>query len=153
MIRRPPRSTRTDTLFPYTTLFRSNQPFLVNGRGDRIRTCDPLLPKQMRYQAAPLPDGPRFARSCAVAQPLVDGTRGILVLGVARCLGDRAAHRRHVFADALDRVAARRQQRPPQDQHGLSPPHHTTLRHRSPPPNPTTPPPNPPPTAPDPCRS
>src|SRR3546814_2265242 len=26
MIRRPPRSTRTDTLFPYTTLFRSNRP-------------------------------------------------------------------------------------------------------------------------------
>src|SRR3546814_3465635 len=28
MLRRPPRSTRTDTLFPYTTLFRS---FLVEG--------------------------------------------------------------------------------------------------------------------------
>src|SRR3546814_9944975 len=27
MIRRPPRSTRTDTLFPYTTLFRSQRPF------------------------------------------------------------------------------------------------------------------------------
>src|SRR3546814_6586225 len=26
MIRRPPRSTRTDTLFPYTTLFRSHGP-------------------------------------------------------------------------------------------------------------------------------
>src|SRR3546814_10352649 len=26
MIRRPPRSTRTDTLFPYATLFRSLQP-------------------------------------------------------------------------------------------------------------------------------
>src|SRR3546814_11527294 len=26
MIRRPPRSTRTDTLFPYTTLFRSYPP-------------------------------------------------------------------------------------------------------------------------------
>src|SRR3546814_1015372 len=26
MIRRPPRSTRTDTLFPYTTLFRSVHP-------------------------------------------------------------------------------------------------------------------------------
>src|SRR3546814_9011967 len=26
MIRRPPRSTRTDTLFPYTTLFRSDAP-------------------------------------------------------------------------------------------------------------------------------
>src|SRR3546814_6495741 len=30
MIRRPPRSTRTDTLFPYTTLFRSRQ---VDRRG------------------------------------------------------------------------------------------------------------------------
>src|SRR3546814_7859422 len=29
MIRRPPRSTRTDTLFPYTTLFRS--PLLIHG--------------------------------------------------------------------------------------------------------------------------
>src|SRR3546814_9494843 len=29
MIRRPPRSTRTDTLFPYTTLFRSALRFLV----------------------------------------------------------------------------------------------------------------------------
>src|SRR3546814_10957882 len=40
MIRRPPRSTRTDTLFPYTTLFRSNDidkrlsgPGLSRGRG------------------------------------------------------------------------------------------------------------------------
>src|SRR3546814_7020700 len=35
MIRRPPRSTRTDTLFPYTTLFRSSthreQPHTVLG--------------------------------------------------------------------------------------------------------------------------
>src|SRR3546814_6877547 len=31
MIRRPPRSTRTDTLFPYTTLFRS--PVRIRGRG------------------------------------------------------------------------------------------------------------------------
>src|SRR3546814_1400108 len=31
MIRRPPRSTRTDTLFPYTTLFRSS----AQGRADR----------------------------------------------------------------------------------------------------------------------
>src|SRR3546814_5637719 len=35
MIRRPPRSTRTDTLFPYTTLFRS--PF---GRSPAILTYD-----------------------------------------------------------------------------------------------------------------
>src|SRR3546814_9873871 len=31
MIRRPPRSTRTDTLFPYTTLFRSGTPPLNDG--------------------------------------------------------------------------------------------------------------------------
>src|SRR3546814_8485699 len=32
MIRRPPRSTRTDTLFPYTTLFRSpGGPFGLKG--------------------------------------------------------------------------------------------------------------------------
>src|SRR3546814_13969303 len=29
MIRRPPRSTRTDTLFPYTTLFRSKEIVIV----------------------------------------------------------------------------------------------------------------------------
>src|SRR3546814_2234209 len=33
MIRRPPRSTRTDTLFPYTTLFRSPVPLLLRGDG------------------------------------------------------------------------------------------------------------------------
>src|SRR3546814_13493033 len=35
MIRRPPRSTRTDTLFPYTTLFRS--PNACCARGASIR--------------------------------------------------------------------------------------------------------------------
>src|SRR3546814_13767927 len=41
MIRRPPRSTRTDTLFPYTTLFRSGGPGMddrpqVRGRVRRV---------------------------------------------------------------------------------------------------------------------
>src|SRR3546814_1795917 len=37
MIRRPPRSTRTDTLCPYTTLFRSNQKVAVRQhRGPRF---------------------------------------------------------------------------------------------------------------------
>src|SRR3546814_12776629 len=38
MIRRPPRSTRTDTLFPYTTLFRSviEAPAAVRGLLDRL---------------------------------------------------------------------------------------------------------------------
>src|SRR3546814_6639260 len=34
MIRRPPRSTRTDTLFPYTTLFRSGVIYSLPGRVD-----------------------------------------------------------------------------------------------------------------------
>src|SRR3546814_8878008 len=34
MIRRPPRSTRTDTLFPYTTLFRSAAPGPSTRAGD-----------------------------------------------------------------------------------------------------------------------
>src|SRR3546814_12218949 len=44
MIRRPPRSTRTDTLFPYTTLFRpvvpqkSIHPAMATRRGRRDKT-------------------------------------------------------------------------------------------------------------------
>src|SRR3546814_16779776 len=49
MIRRPPRSTRTDTLFPYTTLFRSD-----GLRGKRFAPSyaqiDPVnIPKLLRY--------------------------------------------------------------------------------------------------------
>src|SRR3546814_1084539 len=39
MIRRPPRSTRTDTLFPYTTLFRS-----IHTKIDNIRVVRGELP-------------------------------------------------------------------------------------------------------------
>src|SRR3546814_7829014 len=38
MIRRPPRSTRTDTLFPYTTLFRS-RPRSKSRRGHGTKNC------------------------------------------------------------------------------------------------------------------
>src|SRR3546814_9865889 len=45
MIRRPPRSTRTDTLFPYTTLFRSvlyvvlgaTHPHVIRHDGEKLR--------------------------------------------------------------------------------------------------------------------
>src|SRR3546814_4523948 len=43
MIRRPPRSTRTDTLFPYTTLFRSARPVpRTAGRGHGTARCPGL---------------------------------------------------------------------------------------------------------------
>src|SRR3546814_16003603 len=37
MIRRPPRSTRTDTLFPYTTLFRSSAAPLQDTQAGHLR--------------------------------------------------------------------------------------------------------------------
>src|SRR3546814_16841799 len=58
MIRRPPRSTRTDTLFPYTTLFRSARP----------RGCDRRAPTALRERlkrpAAEYPRRPPRHRSC-----------------------------------------------------------------------------------------
>src|SRR3546814_14883928 len=44
MIRRPPRSTRTDTLFPYTTLFRSRQSN-VEDRGEAAVDHAPAVDK------------------------------------------------------------------------------------------------------------
>src|SRR3546814_7605483 len=41
MIRRPPRSTRTDTLFPYTTLFRSALSHAARPGGDHLRQPAP----------------------------------------------------------------------------------------------------------------
>src|SRR3546814_5518565 len=46
MCRRPPRSTRTDTLFPYTTLFRSSRP---GGNWDSPAVPDPAIPEKFLY--------------------------------------------------------------------------------------------------------
>src|SRR3546814_20092156 len=43
MIRRPPRSTRTDTLFPYTTLFRSRLRLERPGRYRLSAASSPIL--------------------------------------------------------------------------------------------------------------
>jgi hypothetical protein len=41
----------------YITNIRGKRaPISFTGRGERIRTSDPLLPKQVRYQAAPRPE-------------------------------------------------------------------------------------------------
>src|SRR3546814_3913135 len=55
MIRRPPRSTRTDTLFPYTTLFRSLDGMakatgrcLVSGAGWGVLAAESLVLKLCR---------------------------------------------------------------------------------------------------------
>src|SRR3546814_10576967 len=54
MIRRPPRSTRTDTLFPYTTLVRSHAPSPGAGR-------QPAFPPARRCRPGPA----RRARRCS----------------------------------------------------------------------------------------
>src|SRR3546814_5094224 len=45
MIPRPPRSTRTDTLFPYTTLSRSAQPFALDPQHglELVRGCGDII--------------------------------------------------------------------------------------------------------------
>src|SRR3546814_10935412 len=56
MIRRPPRSTRTDTLFPYTTLFRSDvvETPMAEGTGRRVRiVADENEAAGLRGSAAP----------------------------------------------------------------------------------------------------
>src|SRR3546814_7114967 len=50
MIRRPPRSTRTDTLFPYTTLFRSRT---ATVRTASVRTHPAGLRPAVRRHARP----------------------------------------------------------------------------------------------------
>src|SRR3546814_11808654 len=60
MIRRPPRSTRTDTLFPYTTLFRS------------IAVHDH---RAFRPQFADLAHG-QFARACFIHNLEIGGGDG-----------------------------------------------------------------------------
>src|SRR3546814_3642146 len=62
MIRRPPRSTRTDTLFPYTTLFRSFRNWLQSNTINATqawftpgwRRCA-LCPQPPRLPCRPLP--------------------------------------------------------------------------------------------------
>src|SRR3546814_3704262 len=55
MIRRPPRSTRTDTLFPYTTLFRSqNADILISEIVDPIAAIAALKAKRQDLSPAAL---------------------------------------------------------------------------------------------------
>src|SRR3546814_5598026 len=51
MIRRPPRSTRTDTLFPYTTLFRSAAGRTAQGAAQGL--SDPVYGQRDGRELAP----------------------------------------------------------------------------------------------------
>src|SRR3546814_19653892 len=64
MIRRPPSSTRTDTLFPYTTLFRSD----VSEENGRYALTPRFLPLASGY----LSSSPLASASQAIANALRD---------------------------------------------------------------------------------
>src|SRR3546814_8362475 len=68
MIRRPPRSTRTDTLFPYTTLFRSRSTPPSPMRSSS-GTCDSVVAEAGGVS------GERHAGGDDIAQPGVPGAR------------------------------------------------------------------------------
>src|SRR3546814_17516966 len=80
MIRRPPRSTRTDTLFPYTTLFRSD--FAVRGVD-----IDPLARAQREFGV----DRSALGAERDDDHPVGGGGEGFA--GVGDTLGDEARPR------------------------------------------------------------
>src|ERR1043165_1653485 len=73
------------------------------GRGGRIRTCDPLLPKQMRYRAALRPDGSGPGYTLRIAPSTVsippEDRVGHTVAGrhaqLAGCSSNYFQHRQH----------------------------------------------------------
>src|SRR3546814_4500428 len=77
MIRRPPRSTRTDTLFPYTTLFRSVGELLEAVAADYPRITAYVLDDQRRVRKhiAIFVDDVMQPRETALAT-LLDDDRG-----------------------------------------------------------------------------
>src|SRR3546814_20676457 len=70
MIRRPPRSTRTDTLFPYTTLFRSVAGDAGNPRGARAAARHAATDRGHRAVSAP---GHRAAAAAPAHPPCASG--------------------------------------------------------------------------------
>src|SRR3546814_17071814 len=83
MIRRPPRSTRTDTLFPYTTLFRSRLPGSDDDRTvKRIAMWGHVLllllvwlsPAHAAGDAARRADSETTVSKCGVGDPVRSGS-------------------------------------------------------------------------------
>src|SRR3546814_14347319 len=89
MIRRPPRSTRTDTLFPYTTLFRSHR--RCDQRFPGLRAANAVAACQRTADA----DGTRCT-GCAAVSALIGARTGRL------CTGQRVSDARAVAVRSLN---------------------------------------------------
>src|SRR3546814_9899907 len=79
MIRRPPRSTRTDTLFPYTTLFRSLA--LERDIFADVQLATPEIGRAHRLHQRIEQEGPALARHRECAD--IDVGRLVLGRGIA----------------------------------------------------------------------
>src|SRR3546814_1935753 len=89
MIRRPPRSTRTDTLFPYTTLFRSvgrlgsgrptgSRPGRTPAARSPSGRCGRAGTGRGRIRRSPAPIEPHLTAARAVAAGLKPRARSLL---------------------------------------------------------------------------
>src|SRR3546814_9654407 len=105
MVRRPPRSTRTDTLFPYTTLFRSPMHRYAAG-SDPVDDLTQPLPHPMRRAGTGFldVDGPGFVQAVGKvdlyprqlgglalrheSEPVAPGHQAAVSIDVAPLIGD-----------------------------------------------------------------
>src|SRR3546814_14361438 len=71
MIRRPPRSTRTDTLFPYTTLFRSDEEGRTEAMLAPAETADCAPVSAAAFLLGNLPDPAHPRKSYGFLKPLL----------------------------------------------------------------------------------
>src|SRR3546814_2445036 len=102
MIRRPPRSTRTDTLFPYTTLFRSRlaKPNQISIVQEVIRAA--TLERTQRAGQIRFADGRHFDFASI---PLPDGNALLIMLDVTDSRRMESALReRNEALEAADKV-------------------------------------------------
>src|SRR3546814_5753079 len=102
MIRRPPRSTRTDTLFPYTTLFRSPTRGPSPSRSIRASTMRPASTSAARVSPIPASISHSAKRHAGGAQQRAGFEDG--QADDVRMAARQKAHE-HLRA-ALDRIAA-----------------------------------------------
>src|SRR3546814_9190815 len=85
MIRRPPRSTRTDTLFPYTTLFRSGREVRDwSARGTAPRRAPTCRRPTPCLAASAQPYGASRDQPQQKAGADIDGERAIEILAARR---------------------------------------------------------------------
>src|SRR3546814_6637522 len=108
MIRRPPRSTRTDSLFPYTTLCRSDLVADAGARGHRLEIVEALrspFQEVVAFAVAIIFDldillerlgVAEFVDHDAVVDDEVDGDERVDLRRVAAERRDRIAHRGEV---------------------------------------------------------